>query len=83
MDSEKNSVIKKIVLIDIVSVILAYFVFNYLDIITTDYQWIVWMKQHGFLHIYDSWDPTVVAFPVDYPPLYLGWLYLIRNIVGD
>ena len=31
MDSEKNSAIKKIILIDIVSIAVAYFVFNYLD----------------------------------------------------
>lgn len=78
---EKNdSIIKKIILIDIASIILAYFLFNYLDILTTDYQWIMWMRENGFLHIYDSWD---IRFPIDYPPLYVGWLYLIRNIVGD
>lgn len=80
MTQKKDSIIQKIVLLDILSCILAYFIINYLDILTTDYQWIRWMRENGFLHIYDSWD---VAFPVDYPPLYVGWLYLIRNVVGE
>ena len=71
---------QRIVIIDVLSVIVAYFWVNYLDILTTDYRWIQWMKINGLFHIYDSWD---IEFPVDYPPLYLVWLYFIRNDVGD
>ena len=70
---------KKIILIDILSMIAAYYLVNYLDIIITDYRWIQWMKANGLLHIYDSWD---IDIPIDYPPLYMIWLYSIRNLVG-
>lgn len=73
------SIWKKIILIDILSVIAAYYLVNYLDIIITDYRWIQWIKTNGLLHIYDSWD---IDIPIDYPPLYLIWLYFIRNLVG-
>ena len=75
-----DNTICKIVFIDILSVIAAYFLVNYLDIITTDYRWIQWMKVNGLFHIYDSWE---IDLPVDYPPLYLIWLYLIRDFVGN
>lgn len=83
MTFKNLSITKKIILTDILSCIFAFFLFNYLDIITTDYQWIIWMKENGLLHIYDSWDPAKVPCPIDYPPLYPVWLYLIRNIVGN
>lgn len=76
----KSFEIKLITCIDVLSIILAYYIFNYLDILTTDYQWIIWMKENGLFHIYDSWDITNA---IDYPPLYLIWLYAIRNLVGD
>ncbi len=69
----------RILIIDILSFIAAYYWVNYLDILTTDYRWIQWMKTNGFLHIYDSWD---IELPVDYPPVYLIWLYLIKDLVG-
>ncbi len=76
----KLSIWKKIIILDVISVIAAYYLVNYLDILTTDYKWIQWMKQYGLLHIYDSWD---IEMPVDYPPLYLVWLYMIRNMIGE
>lgn len=70
----------KILMIDFIMVIMAYTIFNYLDIITTDYEWVQWLKKNGLFHIYDSWN---IKTPFDYPPLYPTWLYLIRNIIDE
>ena len=69
----------RILIVDIISVFGAYYLVNYLDILTTDYRWIQWMKVNGLFHVYDSWN---IELPFDYPPAYIVWLYLIRNLVG-
>ena len=70
----------KIAFIDIVSFILAYFLINYLDILTHDYKWIQVIKQNGLFHVYDSFEGVI---PVDLPPLYIFWLYVIKDLVGN
>ena len=74
------SIKDKIIIIDIISVIISYFAFNYLDILTHDYKWIQFIKTNGLLHIYDTWG---MNFPIDLPPLYLIWLNLIKGLVGE
>ncbi len=48
----------------------AFFLVNFCDISDFNFPWIVYMLEHGALHMYDEWV-------INYPPIFPLWLDLI------
>lgn len=78
MDKKKiNVTLILIILCFIIRLVLSFFYYNYDDLYTFNFQWLKMIENNGLLHIYNI-TPDEYVYAVDYPPLFLIMLWVIK-----